>query len=192
MIRLNRPECPNPEALVKKNYKHHMNKEALRKSTSGKCMYCESKMEHNSSSHVEHIKPKSKFPELEFTWDNLGFSCECCNKNKGDKYDEITPFINPYNENPEEHFIFLEHLVYPKNGSKRGEYTKTELKLNRGGLVDDRKEKIMNIEKMINAISNTSNESLRDQMIAEIKTEAERDKEYSAMIKTILIIKGFL
>jgi len=192
MIYLTRPECPYPEALTRKDYKHPLNKEALRKSTSGKCMYCESKMEHNSFSLVEHIKPKSKFPELEFVWDNLGFSCEWCNTNKSDKYDEAIPFINPYNENPEEHLVFLEHIMYPKNGSARGEYTKKELKLNRSGLIDDRKEKIIYIKKMINAAFNASIESLRNQMIEELKTEAESDKEYSAMVKSILITEGIL
>ena len=192
MIRLIRPECPYPKALDRNDYSHDLNKEALRRSTSGKCMYCESRMEHNSFSHVEHIKPKSKFPELEFVWDNLGFSCEWCNTNKSDKYDEAIPFINPYNENPEEHLVFLEHIMYPKNGSARGEYTKTELKLNRSGLIDDRKEKIIYIKKMINAAFNASIESLRNQMIEELKTEAESDKEYSAMVKSILITEGIL
>jgi len=192
MICLIRPECPNPEALVRKDYKHPLNKEALRKSTSGKCMYCESRMEHNSFSHVEHIKPKSKFPELEFVWDNLGFSCEWCNINKSEKYDEAKPFINPYIENPEDHIVFIDHFACPKDGSIRGEYTKNELKLNRSGLVDDRKNRIEDIKKMINAASNVFNESLRNQMIEELKTEAESDKEYSAMVKNILIAKGIL
>jgi len=192
MICLTRPECPYPEALVKKDYKHPLNKKALRKSTSGKCMYCESRMEHNSFSHVEHIKPKSKFPELEFVWDNLGFSCEWCNTNKSDKFDEAIPFINPYNENPEDHIVFFDHLVYPKNGSIRGEYTKNELKLNRSGLLDDRIKRIEDIKKMIIAASNVANESLRNQMIEELKTEAESDKEYSAMVKSILITEGIL
>jgi 5-methylcytosine-specific restriction endonuclease McrA len=58
MIALIRPECPTPQALAEENYKDPVNKEALRKSTSGKCMYCESKFEHSSYSQVEHIKPK--------------------------------------------------------------------------------------------------------------------------------------
>ena len=91
MIRLIRPECPNPAALDAKNYKDTVNKEALRESTSGKCMYCESKIGYSSYPHVEHIKPKKKFPELEFSWNNLGFSCQVCNTNKGDKYDEAIP-----------------------------------------------------------------------------------------------------
>ena len=38
--------------------------------------------------HVDHIKPRSKFPELELAYDNLQILCEACNKGKGNK-DEI-------------------------------------------------------------------------------------------------------
>jgi hypothetical protein len=192
VIALLRPECPNAVALVKGNYKDPVNKNALRESTSGKCMYCESKIEHNSHAHVEHIKPKAKFPKLEFAWDNLGFSCEKCNTNKGQKYDEATPFINPYSENPEDHILFLEFYLFPRQGSERGEYTITESQLNRAGLIERRKEKIDKLYILINAASGISNESLRSQIITELRKEAEKDKEYSAMVKRVLFVQGIL
>jgi uncharacterized protein (TIGR02646 family) len=194
MISLVRPVCPNPGALAAGNYKHPANKEALRNSTSGKCMYCESKIEHNSFAHVEHIKPKAddKFPELEFVWDNLGYSCERCNNVKGEKYDNNTPFINPYVDNPEDHFIFLGFLIYAKQGSERGDYTKDELELNRIGLIERRKERIDKLNEMIKAAFRTSNETLRNQTIEKVKKEAEYDKEYSAAVKSVLIAHGIL
>jgi uncharacterized protein (TIGR02646 family) len=155
-------------------------------------MYCESKIERNSYAHVEHIKPKKKVPELEFVWDNLGFSCQMCNTNKGEKYDETTPFIDPYSENPEDHIVFLGFYVYPRQGSERGEYTIKELVLNRAGLIDSRKEKIEKINTMINAAFRTSSKSLRDQLIEEIKKETDKDKEYSAMVKSVLLTEGIL
>jgi hypothetical protein len=192
MIALLRPECPNPDALAAGNYADPVNKDALRKSTSGKCMYCESKVEHISYAHVEHIKPKKKFPELEFEWDNLGFSCQVFNTNKGTQYDESTPFINPYNENPQEHIVFLGFFIFAKQGSERGEYTIKEIGLNRPYLVDRRKDKIEEINKMIKFACRTTNESLRNQAIAEVKKEAEKDKEFSAMIKNVLATEGIL
>jgi flagellum-specific peptidoglycan hydrolase FlgJ len=190
MITLTRPECPNPEALANGNYKDPINKEALRQSTAGKCMYCESKIEHNSYAHVEHIKPKKKFPELELVCDNLGFCCPMCNIIKGDKYDENTPFINPYNENPEDHIVFFGYYV--RRSSERGEYTINELGLNRDNLVEDRKDKFEKLNIIINAASSTSNESLRIQAIAVIKKEADKDKEYSGMVKSVLLAQGIL
>jgi len=192
VIPLIRPECPNPAALAKRNYKDPTNKEALRKSTAGKCMYCESKIEHDSYAHVEHIKPKKKFSELEFAWDNLGFSCQICNTNKGEKYDESTPFINPYNENPEDHIVFFEFYVYPRRGSKRGEYTIKELDLNRGNLVDRRKERFYKLEILLKAAKHTPEDSLRNQIITILKTDADKDKEYSAMVKSVLLAQGIL
>ena len=192
MIALTRPECPNPAALAAGKYDNPVNKEALRQSTSGKCMYCESKIEHNSYAQVEHIKPKSKFPELEFTWENLGYCCQICNTEKGVKYDSTLPFINPYNEDPEEHIVFLGFLVYPKHGSERGGYTIKELQLNRAGLVDIRKERVDKLIIMIKAAFHTSNESLRRQAIVELIKEAEKDKEYSAMVKSVLFAQGLL
>jgi uncharacterized protein (TIGR02646 family) len=192
MIALVRPECPNPAALAAGDYADPINKDALRKSAFGKCMYCEGKIEAISYAHIEHIKPKAKekFPELKFEWDNLGFSCQICNTNKGEKYDELIPFINPYNENPECFIIFVGFFVFPKQGSERGEYTITKLQLNRAGLIDARKERIEKLVMMINAAYRTSNKSLRDQVIAEVKKEAEKDKEYSAMVKSVLLAQG--
>ena len=192
MIALIRPECPNPTALAKGNYKHPVNKDALRKSTAGKCMYCESKIEHNSYAHVEHIKPKAIFPELEFVWDNLGYSCEVCNDNKWQKYNEATPFINPYSENPDDHIVFFEFYVYPRGGSERGEYSITELRLNRAGLIERRKEKIDKLYKMIKIASSISNELIRNQVITDLRTESDKDKEYSAMVKSVLHVQGIL
>ena len=192
MIALTRPECPNPEALAQGNYKHPLNKEALRESTSGKCMYCESKIEHISFAQVEHIKPKSKFPELEFSWEKLGYCCQHCNTKKGDKFDEAIPFVDPYTENPEDYLVFLDHFIKTKKqSSERGDYTIKEIDLNRSRLVDRRKDKIDGIKKLID-IASSLNESLRNQVIAELKTEAEKDREYSAAVKSFLLTQGIM
>ena len=192
MIRLERPECPNPTALAKRNYKASANKEALRKSTSGKCMYCEGKSGHVSHPHVEHIKPKSKFPELEFEWDNLGFCCAVCNNNKNDKYDESTPFINPYDEDPARHIVFAGYIIFTMHGSERGEFTIRKLKLNRIELVEDREEKMKGVISMINEAYRTSNAYLRNATIEEIKKMAEKDQEYSAMVKSFLVAQKII
>lgn len=54
----------------------------LRKSN-GKCQLCgHSPKEHNIILHVDHIKPKSKYPELALNEDNLQVLCENCNLGK--------------------------------------------------------------------------------------------------------------
>ena len=153
-------------------------------------MYCESKIEHNSSAHIEHIKPKSKYSHLEFEWNNLGYSCPKCNTNKSNKFDENLSFINPYDENPEEHIYFSEYFAFMKNDSNRGKYTIKELDLNRAGLIERRKDKYDKIIQMIEIASNTP--SWHVQITTDLRNDAGKDKEYSAMVKCLLTIKGIM
>lgn len=63
-----------------------------------KCMMCgRSPKVHGVIIHVDHIKPRSKFPELALEFSNLQVLCEECNMGKSNKYqtdyrpeDEIT------------------------------------------------------------------------------------------------------
>lgn len=46
------------------------------------CGYCEM----SCKGEVDHYRPKNKFPELVYEWDNWVFSCHDCNHNKGDHW----------------------------------------------------------------------------------------------------------
>jgi len=121
MIKLTKPQCPNPVAL-QTNYKHKDNKEALRNACFDKCMYCESKITHIEYGDVEHIKPKSIFPELKFDWDNLGYACTKCNRDhKKEKHDD--DFINPFVDDPEIFLQAIGGIIFSRNGRQRGEIT---------------------------------------------------------------------
>ncbi|MCP4442029.1 MAG: hypothetical protein GY810_24230 [Aureispira sp.] len=93
------------------------------------CNYCENE----TGSHVEHIFPKSLYPDKTFVWDNYLWACSICNSDyKGSKFKtfnapntpqhtDITPLnprnynrpnndallINPRSENPM-HFLWLD------------------------------------------------------------------------------------
>lgn len=61
--------------------------EAL-KASNGCCVLCgRSNREHGVILHVDHIKPKSKWPELALTLSNLQVLCEDCNMGKGNRDD---------------------------------------------------------------------------------------------------------
>lgn len=188
MIKLNRPSCPYPKALIDMNYKHAKNKEALKNASYDKCMYCESKISHIDFAHVEHIKPKAQnlFPHLEFVWDNHGYSCPKCNNAKSDKYFSGCEFINPYDENPNIHLHAFGALLFHKQGSERGEITIAEIELNRSELIEKRTNRISDIQNAINACFRTSNSTLRQLAIDALKEEAEDDKEYSLFVKALL------
>lgn len=52
---------------------------------SAECMCCgRSKKDHGVVIHVDHIKPKSKYPELALVFENLQLLCEDCNIGKSD------------------------------------------------------------------------------------------------------------
>lgn len=187
MIQLKRFPCPNKEAL-KRDYKHPENKIALGKSSYGKCMYCESIIAHIDFAHVEHIKPKAddKYPELKYDWNNLGYACPKCNNAKSDNYYEDTPYINPYNEDPEQYLTFFGAYLFPKNGSERAEITINDIELNRAELVSRRQDKINDLVKAVNAANRTTNMALRRIALDFLKLESEKFKEYSLLAKIFI------
>jgi 5-methylcytosine-specific restriction endonuclease McrA len=53
-----------------------------------KCMMCgRSPLIHNVVIHVDHIKPRSKYPDLSLEISNLQLLCDACNIGKGNKYE---------------------------------------------------------------------------------------------------------
>lgn len=184
MIKLSRPECPHPASLLNGNYKHPVNKEALKKANSDKCMYCESKISQIDFAHIEHFKPKAtdKYPELEFVWDNLGYACPKCNNAKSDKFHNDTPYIDPYSEDPSEYFYATGAWLFIKNGSERSEISIRDIELNRPELLEKRLEKITEIQKSINSCHRTSNEALKAAALNELEQESCSEKEYSFFV----------
>lgn len=56
------------------------------KASDGCCVYCgRSRTSHGVVIHVDHIKPRSKFPHLALELSNLQVTCEDCNLGKGTK-----------------------------------------------------------------------------------------------------------
>ncbi|HSK73529.1 MAG TPA: hypothetical protein VK892_17665 [Pyrinomonadaceae bacterium] len=113
-------------------------KKGLTKMCSGarRCAYCEDSV----GDEVEHIRPKSFFPEFCFVWENYVYACGNCNSPKGNKWavfrDDTGKFyqvnlspgieppkgqdalINPRSENPMDYFI-LDFQKGTQNGMCR-------------------------------------------------------------------------
>src|SRR5262245_8650268 len=47
-----------------------------------RCAYCED----SAADEIEHIWPKSLFPQLTFQWSNYAFACGPCNGPKGNRF----------------------------------------------------------------------------------------------------------
>jgi hypothetical protein len=82
-------------------------RQALRKMYRGLCCYCEGRIGDVSFDHIEHHKPKIKFPQDTFNWDNLHLACEKCNTAKGNKWSETAPILDAVFDNP-----LADHLTY--------------------------------------------------------------------------------
>lgn len=81
----------NPEKKFK-NYR--MYKPWLREDFKYACVYCtihEGEFGGFHSFHIEHFKPKSKFPELEMEYTNLLYACWKCNSFKGEDWPSDNP-----------------------------------------------------------------------------------------------------
>ena len=71
------------------------------------CMYCEG----SEAYPIEHIKPKSQFPESTFAWSNMLLTCSRCNELKGQKYHD--GFLDPSAHGFD---LFSRWSFNPKNG----------------------------------------------------------------------------
>ena len=119
-IRFQRPENWNdftPE--IKQDIKAYILEKEQKINEDYVCVYCERNIDLERS-HIEHIKPKEKFPKYFKTFDNLSVSCNSpttCGHQKGNKYDP--KFIHPVEDNPH---LFMTYelstgMVIPLNES---------------------------------------------------------------------------
>lgn len=175
-----------PNSLATK-YRHEEIKTAVLSETNQKCAYCESKILHVHHSEIEHIKPKSKFPEQTFEWTNLTISCSLCNNKKSDFYDESRPLINPFVDNPDDHLDSEGPLLFALDSSTKGKISILKLDLNRSALLLNRSEKLKPLLSLVARINSetdsTKKEILKDELIA----ESSSDKEYSFIVKKLLL-----
>ena len=91
--------------------------EDLRKVFSELCGYCERR----PRGQVDHFKPKSKFPELVYEWDNWIFSCAECNSSKQAKWPKwgyVDPCARSRQARPETYFEsdLLTGQILPQSG----------------------------------------------------------------------------
>jgi len=84
--KLNKAKKKKNDAGNKSFYKseqwYQLRYQVLRK-YEAKCMCCgRSPKEHGIVIHVDHIKPRSKYPKLELVFDNMQLLCAACNYGK--------------------------------------------------------------------------------------------------------------
>jgi uncharacterized protein (TIGR02646 family) len=104
------------------------------------CCYCEGGSS-KTNGEIEHLRPKKRFPDLAYDWNNLHWSCGACNHAKGELYDDENPILDPTDgEAIDRHISFLmdEETIsiwlIDRDRSKRGHTTIEHADLNREDL----------------------------------------------------------
>lgn len=177
----------------KYRYRHPDIKQALKDETGYKCVYCESKIGHNTPGDIEHKIPSSKVEERHFDWDNLTVACTECNRRKNDYYVAGEEFLDPYVDDVEE---LLEHhgpLVSWKAGNPRAEITVRKLELNcekRSQLIFQKMTTIEALTNLVERWKGEANDILKELLYLQIEEMAAKHSEYSAMVISVATKKG--
>lgn len=97
------------------DYRHY--KAYLREDFDYCCVYCtvhENEWGGPRHFHVEHFRPKSRFPDLITGYENLLYACDVCNIFKGDDWPSDEPFndgvgyLDPCEHDYDEHFALVD------------------------------------------------------------------------------------
>lgn len=157
-------------------------KQALIDETNEKCAYCESKITHVYPGDIEHIIPKSLYPRLTFSWNNLTLGCFWCNNKKRDFLSKECMLLNPYKDKTNIHLRAFGPIILHINNSKRGEITWRKLELNRTELRDKRLEKIEELKNLIDKLNSENIPALKALIENEINDFIHRS-EFSFTLK---------
>ncbi len=107
-------------------------KEPLRSDFNKSCGYCDDSdfyMGGKRGFQIDHFKPQKHFIELEAVYSNLVYACPFCNRAKWDKWEEKEGFIDPCEDEYDEHlYRNTEGQICSK--TPQGNYIRKELKLN--------------------------------------------------------------
>jgi uncharacterized protein (TIGR02646 family) len=160
-----------------------------------KCAYCESKITHVAYAHIEHYRPKRRYPHLTFRWENLLLACGMCNgpNYKGDRFplqddeDNQPLLLNPCEDNPASHIEFKQARVVPL--SERGRVTRKLLGLDRDELFDRRRALLRDIDFIRQSVADY--ESNDNNIMAQrgrelLKKASSAEAEYTAMVRQFL------
>lgn len=166
---------------MKSRYNHKDIKDALKKETHSKCVYCEGIVSDVSYGDIEHIYPKSLDVKKTFSWDNLTFSCEICNTNKSNKDPNLTKIIDPYKIDPIDYICFIGPIIN-SNGTTEGTLTIKYLKLDRAELSESRLQTFKYLIVMLDNIKRARTPAERQALIDDFEeNELLPSKEFCAM-----------
>ncbi|MBX3175702.1 MAG: HNH endonuclease [Gemmatimonadaceae bacterium] len=174
----------------RKRYRHDDVRAALREETGWKCVFCESRIGHNTPGDVEHKKPASKFQELRFVWDNLTVACTECNRRKSDYHSDELPFIDPYLHAVEEDVVHCGPLVTWRIGAASAEFSVRKLELHlydRPALIQQKLDVLARARALIDLSANDA-DPLTPVRLDELRKMQEKNAEFSACVRAFVAV----
>jgi uncharacterized protein (TIGR02646 family) len=178
-------------------WNNHNIKTPLLNSSHGKCAYCECNLQKESNyMEVEHFEDKLHTPEKVVFWENLLPSCKKCNSAKGTHNVILEPIVNPYCEDPKEHFKLRFFRLRGKTNKGKNTIDVTDLN-NSNRLVMSRFEIGEKISELLEtaldrfeSYQGNSNVRSRNKLIGVIEgilDECQPASSYAAFTSTILL-----
>ncbi len=150
------PDFFNSWVENKREHGQRLREFILKKEQKNVCCYCEKGVTPGNDSHLEHIRPRDKFPKLKHDYRNLLVSCQTpgiCGKAKGNKFNEN--FIVPTEKNPEEYLTYsIDGQIKAIDDNNKGIETIDILNLNAPKLVGARRTLFIGLDKMSDSSDN--------------------------------------
>jgi DNA-directed RNA polymerase subunit RPC12/RpoP len=168
-------------------YRHPEIKEALKNETYVKCVYCESKIGHNTPGDVEHKIPTSVDPTQNFEWNNLTIACTECNRRKSNYFSRAKPFLDPYAAGVEGRVRHYGPVMGWPPADGESEVTIKTLALDTVDRAELLSRKVEKIEALNNLVARLTAEQgiVADVLRVSLLRMRGHDAEYSGMIDEI-------
>lgn len=177
----------------KNKYKHPKVRESLGQMYNRYCCYCETDFEKTGYARIDHRQPASKFPQLAFEWSNLHLSCEVCNSEKSDEWDNANPILDPTTDDIKSHLKACVITGEIFDLSPRGLTTIQHTKLTRETLNTARLRIANRYRDIILYAYQTNNSDLKRKYLIELSNILRPnpitnivDTEYSMLFKELL------
>ena len=158
----------------------------LSQMTHSKCSFSEVKLgEEGKYLEIEHIHPKSKYPDEVVEWGNMLPICNFCNRKKSSWNTKEKPLVNPMVDDPKDYFcVTRTGRLIAKNNNKKAKDTIDAYNLNNyDQLQKVRLELILNIGKHLRTVLVLIDSNKTDDAITFLKNillSCGRENSYSA------------
>jgi hypothetical protein len=165
----------------------HLWKQAIADHCAGQCVYCaipEGRFGGIRNFHIEHFRPKSKFPKLENHIGNLYLACAICNVLKSDDWPaepiadhSLATYPDPFHTDYNTLFVISSRTYEVGSSKVAGKYLIEKILLNRAQLILERR-----LAALLNSLSEFDawvSASLRNMTKEELKTTVAIVQEIS-------------